>query len=158
MTTITMTTTVPIPPRPGHGPGIHRAAGHACDRNLRLSELAQAFIQGTPADFPGLTTPARIRRRPSGWAVAIGRNHVDVTSDQAGRVVHRHFCHTWQGSAEPHIQAALGRSARLGKSRLQVHVQADGGASGTGADLDQITGLLDNPRPTAAPGRDRIPA
>ena len=31
---------------------------HARDRNWRLSELAQAFIDGTPADFPGLTTPA----------------------------------------------------------------------------------------------------
>jgi hypothetical protein len=35
----------------------------ACARghNLRLSELAQAFIDGTPADFPGLTTPATPR-------------------------------------------------------------------------------------------------
>jgi ANTAR domain/GAF domain len=31
---------------------------YARDRNLRLSELAQAFIDGTPADFPGLTTSA----------------------------------------------------------------------------------------------------
>jgi transcriptional regulator with GAF, ATPase, and Fis domain len=28
---------------------------YARDRNLRLSEVAQAFIDGTPADFPGLT-------------------------------------------------------------------------------------------------------
>jgi GAF domain-containing protein len=34
---------------------------YARDRNLRLSELAQAFIDGSPADFPGLTPPARHR-------------------------------------------------------------------------------------------------
>jgi AmiR/NasT family two-component response regulator len=34
---------------------------YARDHNLRLSDLAQAFIDGTPADFPGLTTPARPR-------------------------------------------------------------------------------------------------
>jgi GAF domain-containing protein len=34
---------------------------YARDRNLRLSELAQAFIDGTPADFPGLTIPATPR-------------------------------------------------------------------------------------------------
>jgi len=34
---------------------------YARDRNLRLSELAQAFIDGTPAGFPGLTTPASPR-------------------------------------------------------------------------------------------------
>ena len=33
------------------------ARGH----NLRLAGLAQAFIDGTPADFPGLTTPASAR-------------------------------------------------------------------------------------------------
>lgn len=54
--------------------------------------------------------------------------------------------------------AALGRPARLGKLRPQVHVQADGDASGTGADLDQIADLLDDPQPAAAPGRDRIPS
>jgi transcriptional regulator with GAF, ATPase, and Fis domain len=32
---------------------------YARDRNLRLSDLAQAFIDGTPADFPGLTTPSQ---------------------------------------------------------------------------------------------------
>jgi hypothetical protein len=31
---------------------------YARNRNLRLSDLAQAFIDGTPADFPGLTAPA----------------------------------------------------------------------------------------------------
>ena len=31
---------------------------YARDRNLRLSDLAQAFIDGSPADFPGLTSPA----------------------------------------------------------------------------------------------------
>ena len=35
---------------------------YARDRNLRLSEVAQAFIDGSPADFPGLTAPAS--RRP----------------------------------------------------------------------------------------------
>jgi ANTAR domain/GAF domain len=34
---------------------------YARDRNLRLSELAQAFIDGSPADFPGLTSPAAPR-------------------------------------------------------------------------------------------------
>ena len=34
---------------------------YARDRNLRLSELAQAFIDGSPADFPGLTIPATPR-------------------------------------------------------------------------------------------------
>jgi hypothetical protein len=34
---------------------------YARDRNLRLSDLAQAFIDGTPADFPGLTAPASPR-------------------------------------------------------------------------------------------------
>ena len=34
---------------------------YARDRNLRLSDLAQAFIDGSPADFPGLTTPATPR-------------------------------------------------------------------------------------------------
>jgi transcriptional regulator with GAF, ATPase, and Fis domain len=34
---------------------------YARDHNLRLSELAQAFIDGSPADFPGLTTPATPR-------------------------------------------------------------------------------------------------
>jgi transcriptional regulator with GAF, ATPase, and Fis domain len=34
---------------------------YARDRNLRLSDLAQAFIDGTPADFPGLTAPASLR-------------------------------------------------------------------------------------------------
>jgi transcriptional regulator with GAF, ATPase, and Fis domain len=36
-----------------------RLRSYARDRNLRLSDLAQAFIDGTPADFPGLTAPAR---------------------------------------------------------------------------------------------------
>jgi transcriptional regulator with GAF, ATPase, and Fis domain len=31
---------------------------YARDRNLRLSDLAQAFIDGTHTDFPGLTAPA----------------------------------------------------------------------------------------------------
>ena len=31
---------------------------YARRRNLRLSDLAQAVIDGTPADFPGLTAPA----------------------------------------------------------------------------------------------------
>jgi AmiR/NasT family two-component response regulator len=31
---------------------------YARDHNLRLSDLAHAVIDGTPADFPGLTTPA----------------------------------------------------------------------------------------------------
>jgi transcriptional regulator with GAF, ATPase, and Fis domain len=35
---------------------------YARNRNLRLSELAQAFIDGSTADFPGLTIPAT--RRP----------------------------------------------------------------------------------------------
>jgi transcriptional regulator with GAF, ATPase, and Fis domain len=35
--------------------------GYARSRNLRLSDLAQAFIEGTPADFPGLITPASPR-------------------------------------------------------------------------------------------------
>ena len=35
--------------------------GYARSRNLRLSDLAQAFIEGTPAGFPGLTTPASPR-------------------------------------------------------------------------------------------------
>jgi hypothetical protein len=34
---------------------------YARNRNLRLSELAQAVIDGTPADFPGLTAPASPR-------------------------------------------------------------------------------------------------
>ena len=34
---------------------------HARNRNLRLSDLAQAVIDGTPADFPGLTAPASPR-------------------------------------------------------------------------------------------------
>ena len=34
---------------------------YARDRNLRLSDLAQAFIDGTTADFPGLTAPASRR-------------------------------------------------------------------------------------------------
>ncbi len=34
---------------------------YARDRNLRLSDLAQAFIDGTPADFPGLTSPTSPR-------------------------------------------------------------------------------------------------
>jgi transcriptional regulator with GAF, ATPase, and Fis domain len=34
---------------------------YARDRNLRLSDLAQAVIDGPPADFPGLTTPASPR-------------------------------------------------------------------------------------------------
>jgi GAF domain-containing protein len=32
---------------------------YARSRNLRLSDLAQAFIDGAPADFPGLTSPER---------------------------------------------------------------------------------------------------
>jgi transcriptional regulator with GAF, ATPase, and Fis domain len=35
---------------------------HARNRNLRLSDLAQAFIDGSPADFPGLTAPASRRQ------------------------------------------------------------------------------------------------
>jgi hypothetical protein len=35
-------------------------------------------------------------------------------------------------------------------------VQADGGASPTGADLDQIADLLDNPQPAAAPSFDWV--
>ena len=35
--------------------------GYARDRNLRLSDLAQAFIDGTPADFPDLIPPASPR-------------------------------------------------------------------------------------------------
>jgi transcriptional regulator with GAF, ATPase, and Fis domain len=35
---------------------------YARDGNLRLSDLAQSFIDGTPADYPGLTAPAS--RRP----------------------------------------------------------------------------------------------
>ena len=35
--------------------------GYARDRNVRLSDLAQAFIDGSPADFPGLTAPASLR-------------------------------------------------------------------------------------------------
>ena len=31
---------------------------YARDHNLRLSDLAQAFIDSDPADFPGLTPPA----------------------------------------------------------------------------------------------------
>lgn len=34
---------------------------YARDRNLRLSDLAQAFIEATPAEFPDLTTPASPR-------------------------------------------------------------------------------------------------
>ncbi len=34
---------------------------YARNRNLRLSDLAQAVIDGTPADFPGLTAPASPR-------------------------------------------------------------------------------------------------
>jgi transcriptional regulator with GAF, ATPase, and Fis domain len=36
---------------------------YARDHNLRLSELAQGFIDSDPADFPGLTPPARRRPR-----------------------------------------------------------------------------------------------
>src|SRR5580704_17567809 len=35
---------------------------YARNHNMRLSDLAQAFIEGTPAGFPGLTTPASPRR------------------------------------------------------------------------------------------------
>ena len=35
--------------------------GYARDRNLRLSDLAQAFIDGIPADFPDLIPPASPR-------------------------------------------------------------------------------------------------
>ena len=34
---------------------------YARDRNLRLSDLAQAFIDSSPADFPGLIPPANHR-------------------------------------------------------------------------------------------------
>ena len=34
---------------------------YARGRNLRLSDLARAVIEGSPADFPGLTTPASPR-------------------------------------------------------------------------------------------------
>jgi len=37
--------------------------GYARDRNLRLSDMAQGFIDGTPADFPGLTPPRPSRTR-----------------------------------------------------------------------------------------------
>jgi transcriptional regulator with GAF, ATPase, and Fis domain len=36
-----------------------RLRSYARERNLRLSDLAQAFIDGTPAEFPDLTGPAR---------------------------------------------------------------------------------------------------
>jgi hypothetical protein len=67
------------------------------------------------------------------------------------------FCHTDKvPPGHPSRRLSEGR-ARRGRSRLQVHVQADGGASGTGADLDQIADLLDDPQPAPAPGRDWIP-
>jgi AmiR/NasT family two-component response regulator len=36
-----------------------RLRSYARKRNLRLSDLAQSFVDGDPADFPGLTAPAR---------------------------------------------------------------------------------------------------
>jgi GAF domain-containing protein len=36
---------------------------YARDHNLRLSDFAQTFIDSDPADFPGLTPPARRRHR-----------------------------------------------------------------------------------------------
>jgi GAF domain-containing protein len=36
---------------------------YARDNNLRLSDLAQTFIEGDPAEFPGLTQPAHHRHR-----------------------------------------------------------------------------------------------
>ena len=72
---------------------------------------------------------------------------MDVTSGQARRVAP-------DTSQRSSFQRRMTRPNQLG---LQVHVQADGGASGTGADLDQIADLLDDPEPAAAPGRDWIP-
>lgn len=63
--------------------------------------------------------------------MAIGLSHIGVASGQArpGRAV-----------CAPEIKLPA-----TGTSRIQVHVQADGGASRTGADLDQVAHLLDDP-------------
>jgi hypothetical protein len=78
--------------------------------------------------------------------------------------VQQEWIRSTAASATPGNVPPSHTSTRLSEGRRdwvnlgpQVHVQADGGASGTGADLDQIADLLDDPQPAAAPGRDRIP-